>query len=321
MNIRKPIIYIGMILLLFVVLDMGFHWKSSSGDVMMETIKVQDSTGEFVTIPKHPKRVVFLNTANLEMYCAVGGREAVVGIPTTSIMSEELRQQVQGVEEVGIVHEPNIEKIISLQPDLVIGINVPMHNRVKEVLKENHIPFYINGLQSIEDTDRTVELYGRLTGDENEADALRKKIKEECDKALYHSRNKTAPRALILFASPNSQNMATGESFAGDIMKRLGGINIADVDSTIHEPYVPISMEYIIRKNPEAIFIVNKGPYKGHFDKVVSDMEKDELWGQVAAVKNKQVYNLPDTLFSSNPGSQVGEAMEFMANLLYGEES
>ena len=50
-------------------------------------------------------------------------------------------------------------------------------------------------------------------------------------------------------------------------------------------------------------------------------MEKDELWGQVAAVKNKQVYNLPDTLFSSNPGSQVGEAMEFMANLLYGEES
>ena len=128
MNIRKPIIYIGMILLLFVVLDMGFHWKSSSGDVMMETIKVQDSTGEFVTIPKHPKRVVFLNTANLEMYCAVGGREAVVGIPTTSIMSEELRQQVQGVEEVGIVHEPNIEKIISLQPDLVIGINVPMHN-------------------------------------------------------------------------------------------------------------------------------------------------------------------------------------------------
>ena len=58
MNIRKPIIYIGMILLLFVVLDMGFHWKSSSGDVMMETIKVQDSTGEFVTIPKHPKRVV-----------------------------------------------------------------------------------------------------------------------------------------------------------------------------------------------------------------------------------------------------------------------
>ena len=231
MNIRKPIIYIGMILLLFVVLDMGFHWKSSSGDVMMETIKVQDSTGEFVTIPKHPKRVVFLNTANLEMYCAVGGREAVVGIPTTSIMSEELRQQVQGVEEVGIVHEPNIEKIISLQPDLVIGINVPMHNRVKEVLKENHIPFYINGLQSIEDTDRTVELYGRLTGDENEADALRKKIKEECDKALHHSRNKTAPRALILFASPNSQNMATGESFAGDIMKRLGGINIADVDS------------------------------------------------------------------------------------------
>ena len=53
----------------------------------------------------------------------------------------------------------------------------------------------------------------------------------------------------------------------------------------------------------------------------VVDMEKDELWGQVAAVKNKQVYNLPDTLFSSNPGSQVGEAMEFMANLLYGEES
>ena len=84
---------------------------------------VTDATGTEVVIPQHPKRVVILNSANLDMYYAVGG--TVVGKPTSSYISKEIREKTKDVPAVGTLHSPSVEAIIGLHPDLVIGINVP----------------------------------------------------------------------------------------------------------------------------------------------------------------------------------------------------
>lgn len=283
------------------------------------TRQVTDSTGKTVDIPVHPKRVVFLNVSNLDMYVAAGGADAVVGRPTSKSMSPELTAAVGNVPDVGIIHSPSIEKILSLKPDLVIGINVPFHNQLRETLEQNHIPLYINSLDSYEDTLDTLTFFGELTGHEDVAQAEMARIQQQVNQAIAMTQGKKGPESLILFSNPMSNSMASSSTFSGDLLKRLGGKNIADLDITLQGQYIPLSLEYIVKHNPQAIFIISMGNSPDALERFKEQMKKDDAWGQTDAVKNGRVYDLPMDLFTVNPGSRIGDAMLYMANCLYGQ--
>ena len=113
--------------------------------------------------------------------------------------------------------------------------------------------------------------------------------------------------------------MASSSTFSGDLLKRLGGVNIADQDITLQGQYIPLSMEYVVKHNPEAIFIISMGTTKDAMERFREQMKTDDTWSQTDAVKNGRVYDLPMDLFTVNPGSRVGEAMLYMADCLYGQ--
>ena len=60
-----------------------FMMADADGTPSTATRQVVDATGETVTVPVHPRRVVFLNVSNLDLYDAAGGRDAIVGKPTS----------------------------------------------------------------------------------------------------------------------------------------------------------------------------------------------------------------------------------------------
>ena len=86
-------------------------------------------------------------------------------------------------------------------------------------------------------------------------------IEADYENAIARAENKTAPRRLIIWGTTDSFSMATSKSFTGDLLKRLGGNNIADnVDSVAKDSgYIPLGMEYIATQDPEAIFVVTHG--------------------------------------------------------------
>lgn len=61
---------------------------------------------------------------------------------------------------------------------------------------------------------------------------------------------------MIIFGSSDSFNMATSQSFSGDLLKRLGGRNIADAAPVKNSAYAPLSLEYIGKENPDLILII-----------------------------------------------------------------
>lgn len=282
--------------------------------------QVTDSTGTAMEIPVHPKRVVFLNVSNMDMYVAAGGADTVVGKPTSQSMSPELAQYVSNAQEIGIIHSPNIEKILSLHPDLVIGVNVPFHNQIRDTLQQNHIPLYINTLDSYEDTLKTMKFYGALTGQPDIADKKIAEIKSQCDAALALTQGKQSLKTLILFSNPSSNSMAGSSTFSGDLLKRLGGINIADLDTSMTGQFIPLSMEYVIKQDLQVVFIISMGNTPENLARFKEQMEQSDAWNQTAAVKNGRVYDLPMDLFTVNPGSRIGEAMVYMAHSLYPQE-
>lgn len=282
-----------------------------------QTRQVTDATGQELTIPVHPQRVVFLNVSNLDLYYAAGGRDTIAGKPTSDSMSPELADAMKDVPAVGIIHSPNMETILSLKPNLVIGVNVPFHNQIRQTLEQNGIPLYINSLDSLEDTEKTLRFFGELTGKEGEANARADEIKKRCDAVVEAASHETSPRSLIVFSSPESNNMATSYSFSGDLLKRLHGTNIADLDSSLQGPYVPLSMEYVIKNDPQIIFIISMGQSADELKRFRQSMSDSDAWSQVTAVREGRVYELPARLFTVNPGSHIADAMEYMSQCLY----
>ena len=280
---------------------------------------VTDSTGTKISIPVHPQRVVFLNASNLDMYYAVGG--TAVGKPTSQSIAPDLKEKVADVPEVGIIHNPNVETILSLKPDLVIGVNVPFHTGIRDTLAKAGIPLYINNLNTYEDVLNTLTFFGELTGKEDMAKAEKERIEEQYKDVVAKTKGKTPPRALIVFGAPGSFSMATSKSFSGDLAKQLGAVNIADGTVSVEDSFVPLSMEYIVKQDPQAVLFISMMPNPAIVDSFKKDLAENPLWQDVTAVKNGRIYYLSGDLFSVNPGTRIAKAMDILYHDLYEDGS
>jgi len=70
-------------------------------------------------VPNQPKRVVVLSTTTLEYLIDLGVKP--IGATLSDQFSSHLQPELTGVEDIGNVGEPSLEKIVALQPDLIIG--------------------------------------------------------------------------------------------------------------------------------------------------------------------------------------------------------
>lgn len=281
------------------------------------TRTVVDATGRSVVVPTHPQRVALLNASNLDLFCAAGGAALVVGKPTSTALSDSVMRQTATAQEVGVIHSPNLETILALQPDLVVGVNVPFHNALIPMLEKAGIPIVIQPLDTYEQVLNTLRFYGELTGQEQAAADAVKAIEEKSRQAIVRGEGQTRTKSLIVWGASNSFSMATSASFAGDLLQRLGGENIADsTDRTGQaQGFVPLSMEYIAKADPEVIFLITHSMNGAMGDQFA----QDPVWKDIRAVKNQRVYLLPSPLFAVNPGTRIGEALEVMADSLYAE--
>lgn len=290
---------------------------SNNTDMPMRT--VTDATGATITIPQHPKRVVILNSANLDMYYAVGG--TVVGKPTSSYISKEIREKTKDVPAVGTLHSPSVEAIIGLHPDLVIGLNVPFNTGLRGILEDADIPLYINNLTTYEEVFDTLTFFGELTNQPDVAKATADKAMANYNKLIDDAKKQKGPRSLIIFGAPGSFSMATNKAFSGNLLSLLNGYNIADAATGLEGDYVPLSMEYVIKQDPEVIFFISMSPKSDSVNVFKREMLNSSAWSDVSAVKNQRIYYLSGGLFAANPGTRISEALQIMYDDLYGEEA
>lgn len=299
----------------------GYFLLNRSKPTLTESnsLTLTDSTGTEVRLPRHPKRVVFLNASNLEIFTSIGGK--AVGKVTSPSYPKDILPQLADIPEIGMIHAPNLEKIMSLKPDLLIGTNVPFHVMLRKPMEVAGVPVYLNMINSYEDVLNTITLFGRLADREEQAEAKRKQIESDYAELTAGVQPNGGPKTLIIFGSPDSFSMSTDKSFAGDLLRRLGGQNVAaeagkDKDSS----YLPLSMEYLTKQNPDVIMVITMGDGAAVMQKLRQDMRANAVWNEISAVQNGRVYQLPSNLFTVNPGTHIIEAMRLMQKYLRGEE-
>ena len=313
---RKYILLVFVVIIAaagYFLLAHGQHKLASNA-----AITVTDSTGATVHIPAEPKRIVFLNASNLEIFASLGCR--AVGKPTSNSYPEDIKASLKDIPEVGQIHAPNLEKIISLKPDLVVGTNVPFHVMLRKPLEMAGVPLYLNMINSYEDVLKSVDDFGRMAGKEKEAAAKRAQIEKDYAELTQDVQKGKGPKVLIIFGSPDSFNMSTKLSFSGDLVERLGGVNIANKAENVKDSsYIPLSMEFVAKENPDVVLLITMGGSKEILEKLRSNMRDNAIWHDVNAVKNNRVYQLPPSLFTVNPGTHTIDAMKIMKEYMYGD--
>ena len=303
MQLRKSLVCATFLCGMMVI--SGCSWTGPQQSVITQEASTRteiDKTGTSVVMPAHPKRVVILNTANLDMYLAVQG--SIVGRMDAASLSGELKDKVKDIPSVGNTYNPDVEKIISLNPDLVIGMNIANHIKLREALQAANIPLYINNLDSFEDVNRSLQLFGELT---NHEDISKKEI-ENIDQTftMYKEKikDKPHPKTLLLLGTPGNLNVSTDHSFSGKLLDSLGANNIGKYIGG-DAPYVPLSLEFIQEQNPERIIFVVMYPDPSIKESFVKEMQSNPAWQHIKAVETGQIHYVPGGLFALNPGTRI----------------
>ncbi|WP_041639007.1 ABC transporter substrate-binding protein [Anoxybacillus flavithermus] len=266
-------------------------------------ITIKDLAGRTVTFDRTPQRVVVLSPGDLHTLQALGVQ--VVGRPTSATPVDA---SLQSVPQVGNIHQPNFEKIVSLQPDVVIaGASFLGHIQKAQSLG---LKVVITSGSSVNDIKSSITLLGKLFNKTQKAKVLVGKIDSKVKK---YSKTKTKVRAVILFGSGASSLVALPTSFSGDVLAKAGGENIAASFSQLKDfpGYANLSTERIIASNPDVIFIITHANF-AETKKAMIKLMSTSSWRNLKAVKNKNVIFLPSELFAASPGVKITDALDHM---------
>lgn len=277
---------------------------------------VTDSIGRLVTIPSQPKRVIILNSSNLGLYIEAGGQP--VGRGTCETLPVGLQDKIKDIPTVGLTYKPDLEKILAMKPDLVIGMAFPVHQSLTAILERKGIPTMLQTFTRYADVLEALRFYGELNGQSDLAAKKIAAIEEHRQALLAQTSGQPLPRVLIVWGIDGGLYAALSTSFIGDMVKRLGGVNVADLLTPMDEKkvaYAPLDYKGILAIQPDVILVIDH-----RFGGKASDgiqILHEALWQELQAVRQNCVYSLPFSLFAVNPGAQIEEAMNILAGFLY----
>ncbi len=288
---------ISTILLAFALIGM-------SGAAGAESFK--DAVGRDVVIEHAPTRIVPLAPSLTEILYYLGLGDKVVGVTNYSYYPPEALEK----PKVGSYIDVNIEKILTLGPDLVIGTRDGNKPGIVDLLEQAKIPTYIVNPKNVVEVIETVRIVGRLCGVEKKADMLADKLDARLAKIKNNVKDKRKP---LVFLQINLHPIMTvnKDTFHQDIINISGGINMT-AESKISYPRV--SIEEILKRKPE-IMIISSMDRGGEFEKARVEWLK---WKSIPAARDGKVY-LIDSDLIDRPSPRIIDGIEAMARLIHPE--
>nr|WP_321267383.1 helical backbone metal receptor [uncultured Sulfurimonas sp.] len=202
----------------------------------------------FTLILSANERILSLSPSLTEIVYALEKGDSLVGTSSYSLYPKEARK----LPIVGNYSNPNIEKILSLSPTLVVGQN--FNQSTLEKLKYFKIKTLMLNLRTIENIKKSINRLSLEINSKN-GDKLIQDITDATNKA---SKNKTPHSVMIVYGLRedlrSSTYIAGHDIFFEDIIKLCGNTNAYTADST-SQPV--LNYENIIALNPDQIIILH----------------------------------------------------------------
>lgn len=271
-----------------------------------------DSLGHAVHLSDY-KRVVATSGSFAQVWLLAGGK--LVG--TTDDAFQDGICLKKDVADVGALHAPSFESILALDPQFVIlsseiSGDVALYQR----LTDAGIPAACFSVEKFTDYLSMLNVCTDLTGRKDLYMKNGQNVEDRIRKTVSRTRGKPSPRILLLRVGAGKVAARNSNTMAGDMLRDMGCINIADSETSLLDS---LSMETIIRQDPDFIFTVTMGNSEEEAQKTLRNMLlSNPAWSELSAVKAGHYRSLPKDLFQLKPNNRWGESYETLWDILYG---
>lgn len=250
-----------------------------------------------------PQRIISLAPANTEILYALNLGDKIVGVTSYCNYPPQATQK----EKIGDFSNPNVEKIVSLKPDLILATGLEQNPAVKK-LKNLGLNIVVIDPQNFNQMFDDISRVGALTGTKTYAFLLNESLKNRIGNVMKKiaETDSTHPK-LFIEISTRPLMTAAQNTFLDEMVNMLRAINIAH---NLPRPYCRVSEEFVIKQNPD--FLILTSPNAKIF------FEGNPLWAKVTAVERKRIITdiHPDLLM--RPGPRLIDGLEQLAEKIYG---
>ena len=237
-----------------------------------------DSFGNSVPLKEYNK-IIAADPSAVEIFYLIGGENKISAVAKTKINKIYPEEKTELLESVGSITRPSIEKIISLNPDLVI-LNPMGAVKTAELLKKYNIPYFIDRSVTFDEIFLKTKIYGIFTGQEKNAEKLIEDKKNKLLKIKNEIEDKNLKGVILYSSSPMIS--FSKETIPSEIMEILKIKNIAD--SFPHGKKGIISPDVMLTENPDIII----GTMKIHSAEDI--VKANEFLKYSKAYKNNNIY-------------------------------
>ena len=275
-------------------------------------LTLTDDEGGTVTLAAEPRKIVSLTPAVTETLFAVGAGPRVVATDDSS----DYPAAAKPLPDVVTFGTVDVEKIVSLKPDLVIagGAGFTAADAIAK-LRDLKIPVLVVSTPSIEGIYKDIELVGSTVGATDEAKTVTAKMRADMQAIATAAQAESAkastkPRVFYDVGYIDTTGQIYGPAEGSFLAEMLGllGVDVITGDKVTYE----IPIEKLIERDPQVIILGVNAFYKPTPETVA----KRTGWKALTAVKTGDIRSVNDTEIT-RPGPRLAIGMHNLALAMY----
>jgi iron complex transport system substrate-binding protein len=268
-------------------------------------ITVTDDSGAEVTLDQPATRIVSLAPANTEIAFAIGAGDKMVA----GTSYDDYPEEAKALPKVGDFANPNVEKIASYDPELVLAAG-GIQNKLRSKLEDLGMTVYVVDPTTYDGTVATIENVGKLAGaDEGTAAVVDEMTAAKEEVQAKVSGLAAATTFLEIYSKPLMT--AGADTFIDDMIAIAGGENIG---AQAGSGFPSFSTEVLVKDDPQ-VYIADSGSMSEP-----GEINKRAGFGELTAVKDGKVYVIEDSIIA-RPGPRLAEGLRQLVTMIHPEAS
>lgn len=250
--------------------------ESVDGQLDPSAIRVVDFTGRTISLAAPASKIVALAPNVVENVFSAGAGDTLVGVMQYSDYPAAAKQ----IPIVGGYEKINFEKIIELNPDLIIAWQSGNSHSGIQRLVELGYTVYIDQADSLQDVARSIRDIGVLTGHSEKSESVAAAYLEQLNQVQERYKNSAKVRTFYQVWNSPLQTIS-GNHIISDAIEICGGSNIY-ADEFAVAPIVNI--ESVLQRDPEAIIASGVSSARPQW------LDQWQQWDSLRAVKQDNLF-------------------------------
>ena len=254
-----------------------------------KTVTITDDRGVEVKVPVQPERIASISYFADDVALALGIKPVASTYMTAGREPDFLLGLTKDIKQIGQRAKPNLELLSEAKPDLIVAIRRYTVGNAPQL--EKIAPYVAYNMELLDGSDREIAELSKILGNPERGLQLNKDFREHLADFTAKAPKDEHPRFAIMWGGETPFAFHT-ENTAASIVSAIGGENIAGKMTPGGEFGIDLSLETMLEKDPEVLFIYDSGPDRPH--------ENNPIWQELTAVKNKRVFYVGDQWVETN---------------------